>query len=120
MELLKEQRQAVISHAVTKGLNSDAPMKPSSIESLGDVPAHWEVKPLRRFSCLVQSGPFGSQLHANEYVTGGTPVINPVNLVDGAIVPTDNITVTDDILDRLRHQRLRSGDVIFSRRGGTW
>lgn len=41
MELLKEKRQAVISNAVTKGLNPDAPMKPSGIEWLGDVPAHW-------------------------------------------------------------------------------
>jgi type I restriction enzyme S subunit len=41
MELLKEKRQAVISHAVTQGLNPDAPMKPSGIEWLGDVPAHW-------------------------------------------------------------------------------
>jgi len=39
--LLKEKRQAVISHAVTKGLNPDAPMKPSGIEWLGEVPAHW-------------------------------------------------------------------------------
>ena len=43
MELLKEKRQAVISHAVTKGLNPRAPMKPSGIEWLGDVPEHWEV-----------------------------------------------------------------------------
>ena len=50
MELLKEKRQAVISHAVTKGLNPDAPMKPSGIEWLGDVPAHWEVKKVRHFA----------------------------------------------------------------------
>jgi type I restriction enzyme S subunit len=43
MELLKEKRQAVISHAVTKGLNPHAPMKPSGIEWLGDVPDGWEV-----------------------------------------------------------------------------
>jgi type I restriction enzyme S subunit len=43
MELLKEKRQAVISHAVTKGLNPDALMKPSGIEWLGEVPAHWEL-----------------------------------------------------------------------------
>ena len=47
MELLKEKRQAVISHAVTKGLNPHAPMKPSGIEWLGDVPAGWEVAPLK-------------------------------------------------------------------------
>jgi type I restriction enzyme S subunit len=45
--LLKEKRQAVISHAVTKGLNPDAPMKPSGIEWLGEVPAHWEVCPVK-------------------------------------------------------------------------
>ena len=49
IELLKEKRQAVISHAVTKGLNPDAPMKPSSIEWLGNVPKHWEAGPLKRF-----------------------------------------------------------------------
>jgi type I restriction enzyme S subunit len=43
MELLKEKRQAVISRAVTKGLNPHAPMKPSGIEWLGDVPEHWSV-----------------------------------------------------------------------------
>jgi type I restriction enzyme S subunit len=47
MELLKEKRQAVNSHAVTKGLNPHAPMKPSGIEWLGDVPEGWELKPLR-------------------------------------------------------------------------
>lgn len=41
--LLKEKRQAVISQAVTKGLNPDVPMKPSGVEWLGDVPAHWRV-----------------------------------------------------------------------------
>jgi type I restriction enzyme, S subunit len=43
MALLKEKRQAVISHAVTKGLNPQAPMKPSGVEWLGDVPEHWGV-----------------------------------------------------------------------------
>lgn len=49
IELLKEKRQAVISHAVTKGLNPNTPMKPSGIEWLGDVPEHWMFGPLKRF-----------------------------------------------------------------------
>jgi type I restriction enzyme, S subunit len=49
IELLKEKRQAVISHAVTKGLNPNAPMKPSGIQWLGDVPQHWKFGPLKRF-----------------------------------------------------------------------
>jgi type I restriction enzyme S subunit len=55
IELLKEKRQAVISHAVTKGLDPAAPMKPSGVEWLGDVPAHWEVKKLR-FLCDITTG----------------------------------------------------------------
>ncbi|MEZ0497515.1 restriction endonuclease subunit S [Sphingomonas sp. IW22] len=53
--LLKEKRQAVISHAVSKGLNPHAPMKDSGIEWLGEVPAHWEVKRLR-FICHIGTG----------------------------------------------------------------
>jgi type I restriction enzyme S subunit len=52
IELLKEKRQAVISHAVTKGLNPDAPMKDSGVEWLGEVPEHWEVKRLRFVALL--------------------------------------------------------------------
>ncbi len=44
IELLQEKRQALIFHAVTKGLNPDAPMKDSGVAWLGEVPAHWEVK----------------------------------------------------------------------------
>ena len=44
IQLLKEKRQAVISHAVTKGLNPGAPMRDSGVEWLGEVPAHWDVR----------------------------------------------------------------------------
>jgi type I restriction enzyme S subunit len=47
IELLQEKRQAVISHAVTKGLNPDAPMKDSGVEWLGEVPEHWGVIQLK-------------------------------------------------------------------------
>lgn len=53
IELLKEKRQAVISHAVTKGLNPNAPMKESGVEWLGEVPAHWEVKRLKNTSQII-------------------------------------------------------------------
>ncbi|NOK17304.1 restriction endonuclease subunit S [Corallococcus carmarthensis] len=117
IELLKEKREAATSHAVTKGLNPDAPMKPSGIDWLGEVPAHWEAKKLRHFSCMVQSGPFGSQLHAEEYISQGVPVINPINLVNGVIVPSDDVTVAPAVAERLAHQKLQVGDVVFSRRG---
>lgn len=61
--LLKEKRQAVISHAVTKGLNPDAPLKDSGIEWLGDVPEHWEVVPVKRGITKISQG-FSPQCHS--------------------------------------------------------
>ena len=56
IELLKEKRQAVISHAVTKGLNPNAPMKDSGVEWLGQVPEHWVVKRLKHISPKIGVG----------------------------------------------------------------
>jgi len=55
IELLQEKRQAVISHAVTKGLDPDVPMKDSGVEWLGEVPAHWDVMRMR-FVCRITTG----------------------------------------------------------------
>ncbi len=59
MALLKEKRQTVISHAVTRGLHPHSPMKPSGIEWLGDVPVHWEVRRVKSVSTFTTSGPRG-------------------------------------------------------------
>ena len=56
IELLKEKRQAVISRAVTKGLNRHAPMKPSGIEWLGDVPEHWDVMRVKHLTRSIEQG----------------------------------------------------------------
>ncbi len=56
MALLKEKRQAVISHAVTRGLNPQAPLKPSGIEWLGDVPGHWGVSAIKRYADKITDG----------------------------------------------------------------
>ncbi len=58
IQLLKEKRQAVISHAVTKGLNPNVPMKDSGVEWLGDVPEHWTLKSYRHASRIYR-GKFG-------------------------------------------------------------
>jgi len=58
IELLKEKRQAVISHAVTKGLDPDVPMKDSGVEWLGEVPAHWACMSFR-YATRILRGKFG-------------------------------------------------------------
>lgn len=59
IELLKEKRQAVISHAVTKGLNPDVPMIDSGVEWLGKVPNHWVSVRVKQISSFITSGPRG-------------------------------------------------------------
>jgi len=74
IELLKEKRQAVISHAVTKGLNPDVKMKPSGVEWLEDVPEHWVVAKFKYLTLESISGPYGSSLTKSMYTSNGVRV----------------------------------------------
>ena len=121
IQLLKEKRQAVISHAVTKGLpsttGSNAPMRDSGVEWLGEVPEHWDVTQLKFYTLDMQTGPFGSQLHAEDYVTNEIPLINPAHMISGELVPDPNVTVDEETQERLSRHKLAAGDIIFARRG---
>jgi type I restriction enzyme S subunit len=79
IELLKEKRQAVISHAVTKGLNPNAPMKDSGVEWLGDVPEHWEVVPLK-YLCNFSGGGTPSKDNLDYWTDGDIPWVSPKDM----------------------------------------
>ena len=82
IELLQEKRQAVISHAVTKGLNPDAPMKDSGVELLGDVPEHWSVTTIKRVvSTPVTDGPHETP----EFLHEGIPFVSAEAVSRGTI-----------------------------------
>ena len=120
IELLKEKRQAVISHAVTKGLNPDAPMKDSGIEWLGEVPEHWEVKRLGILSALIQTGHLVVNSIRAITLTDETPVINPSNIQDGQIVPDWANTVGWGIVERLIQHKLLDWEILFSADAVKW
>ena len=115
--LLEEERQAVIHRAVTRGLDPNVPLKPSGVEWLGNVPAHWGVRPLSGIADSFRTGPFGSMLHQSDYIEGGTPVINPVHMREGAIVEDLRCSVPETVADRLFRYRLGLHDLLFARRG---
>jgi type I restriction enzyme S subunit len=75
IELLKEKRQAVISDSVTKGLNPDAPMKDSGIEWIGQVPEHWEVRPVK-YLAKVGNGSTPSREVPEYWSESGFPWLN--------------------------------------------
>lgn len=117
IKLLEEQKQAIIHRAVTRGLDPNVRLKPSGIEWLGEVPEHWEVLTLGKASFSIQTGPFGSQLHANEYVEDGIPVINPSHMHGGLIHGDLRVTVSDKKAAYLKRHTLKAGDIVLARRG---
>ena len=73
--------------------------------------------PLRQVIEYAQTGPFGTQLTADEYVDGGVPVINPTHIRRGLIVPDDSTTVTPEKAEDLARYRLAVGDIVLGRKG---
>ena len=76
--LLKEKRQAVISQAVTKGLDLNVKMKDSGVEWLGEVPAHWEVRPLKYCASFVSGGTPSKD--REDYWQGEVPWVSPKDM----------------------------------------
>ncbi len=72
---------------------------------------------MRQVADFIQIGPFGSLLHKRDYISDGTPIVNPKNIVGGRLEPTDRKTVTGETIERLRKYSLRAGDVVLGRRG---
>jgi type I restriction enzyme S subunit len=80
-------------------------------------PSHWLETSLRHLGYAVQTGPFGSDLHADDYVEGGSPIINPMHLVHGHIAPSSSMSVTDDKRGELLGHVLHKDDIVVARRG---
>ena len=122
IELLKEKRQAVISHAVTKGLNPNVPMKDSGVEWLGEVPEHWVITPIRNLTrsgnLLLQDGNHG-ELHpaANDYVEEGIPFLMANNIRAGKLLMGDVKRIPKHIADKLRIGFAKTGDMLLTHKG---
>lgn len=115
--LLNEQKQVIIHRAVTRGLDPNVRLKPSGIPWLGEIPEGWDEISVGAATYLIQTGPFGSQLHSHEYISGGIPVINPSHMKDGRIVPDFSISISPTKIKELERHKIKAGDIIAARRG---
>ncbi|HIH9432761.1 restriction endonuclease subunit S [Klebsiella variicola] len=113
IELLKEKRQAVISHAVTKGLNPDVPMKDSGVEWLGEVPEHWKIKRCKNLFNFVTSGSRG---WAGFYSDEGDLFFRIANLTRDSINPKlDSIQyVTPPKGSEGERSKIKENDLLIS------
>jgi type I restriction enzyme S subunit len=112
IKLLKEKRQAVISHAVTKGLNPNAPMRDSGVEWLGEVPEHWEVVPLKHIANIKYG--IGEP---PKYTEEGISLIRATNIRSGKISNINLVFVNPDDIPANRIIWLEVGDIIVVRSG---
>jgi len=118
IELLKEKRQAVISHAVTKGLNPDAPMKESGVEWLGEVPAHWGTTYLKYATSMIVDCPHETPVYSED---GQYLVIRTADLNEGHLDSSKMYRVQDDeYIRRVRRADLKRGDIVYGREGERW
>ncbi len=109
--LLAEKRQATISHAVTRGLNPDAPMKDSGVPWLGEVPAHWEMGCLKRFADVIDCKHF-----TVEFLDEGLPIASIRELRENRIDLKDAKLTSPREWDFLREGRVPvPGDLVFCR-----
>ncbi|MCW5921453.1 MAG: restriction endonuclease subunit S [Saprospiraceae bacterium] len=113
IELLKEQKQAIINRAVTRGLNPDAPMKDSGIEWLGKIPEHWKVTKFRRIINKIEQGwsPFceGREADVEEW---GIMKVGCVNQIE--FNPLENKALPKNLKPKEDYE-LHKGDLLMSR-----
>ncbi|POX29238.1 restriction endonuclease subunit S [Serratia marcescens] len=92
-----------------------------SNEIFNNFPSDWYSIPLgqlvKESNGIIQTGPFGSQLHAEDYVLIGTPSIMPKNISVNGVIDTDIARIKASDLERLSRYQVKKGDIIYSRRG---
>lgn len=82
-----------------------------------EIPENWCWARFGDIMQFVSTGPFGTMLHKEDYVTNGTPLVNPMNMRDGNIIPSQNKSVSKETCERLTSYRLHEDDLVFARRG---
>ena len=114
IRLLEEQKQAIIHHAVTRGLYPSVPFKPSGVEWLGDVPEHWEIMPLRRATISRCDGPFGSGLKSSHYTDQGVRVVRLQNIGYAEFKNHDSAFISQLHYASLGDHTVEPGDLLIA------
>ena len=99
LDRLAEKRTALITRAVTKGLNPDAPMKDSGIEWLGEIPAHWDVRSIRRVSSKVRTGSTPPSTGTDYFCDEGVDWYTPGDISDDITLEGATKSVSQEAVD---------------------
>ena len=118
IELLREYRKSVISEAVTKGLDPNAPMKDSGIEWIGEIPDAWGLPKLGTLTAKIGSGktPHGG---ADVYQDQGVPFLRSQNVYDSGLVFDETVYISAVTDAEMSSTRVYQGDVLLNITGGS-
>lgn len=114
IDLLGELKQTIITDAVTKGLNPNAPMKDSGVEWIGEVPQHWEVRRLKTLCKSIRNGYVGPT--RDLYQEFGIPYIQSVHIKDGDILfEREEYYVSEEWAKK--HPKIKKGNILVVQTG---
>lgn len=102
LDKLAEKRTALISHAVTKGLDPTVPMKASGVEWLGEIPVHWVVLPLRRLIQTVKTGTTPAGVNELHFSDSGIPWFRPGDFPDQVFIESAEKRLSEDGVSEVR------------------
>jgi type I restriction enzyme S subunit len=121
IKLLEEQKQAIIHHAVTRGLDPNVRLKPSGVEWLGDVPEHWHKLAIQQIAAktrwAIVNGPFGSDLLTSELQTTGVSVVYIRDISSGEYRRVSSVCVTSTKAAALSFCKVQPGDILIAKVG---
>lgn len=116
LEKLAEQRTAIITHAVTKGLNAHAPMKNSGVAWLGDVPEHWNIGSLKYLCCVKGGYAFASE----DFSDDGIAVIRISDILSDGTVNNENCKkIPSELAPNHKDSKLYKGQLVMAMTGAT-
>lgn len=116
ISLLEEEKKAIISHAVTKGLNKSVTLKPSGVEWLGDIPEHWEVRKLNQLTSILTCGVAATPKYVDK--NEGVPFLSAQNVRPNRMDLTKFNYISKNLHKELTKNRMpKKGDVLITRVG---
>jgi len=118
IELFREERQAIINHAVTKGIREGVKMKASGVEWIGEMPEGWAVKKLKYVVLKIGSGitPKGG---SEVYQTEGIPLLRSQNIHFQGLKLEDVAFITEEVHNSMSNSKVLSGDVLLNITGAS-
>ena len=114
VDVLEEKRTALITQALTRGLDPNVPMRSSGVEWLGEIPAHWDVQKLRR--CVAVTGGMTPSMEVEAYWNGSIPWVTPKDM-KAEVIGDSGIRVTEAAVQETSLAVVESGAVLMVVRG---